>query len=63
MLTLAELVIKNILETNGIRYLVVGNDNHDNGGSHLEDLVKGLDVGGGSVVCEFELLWSSDSHA
>lgn len=44
-------------------YLVVGYDNHDNGGHHLEDLVQGLDVGTGFAVCEFELLWGFDSHA
>ena len=44
-------------------YLVVGNDNHDNGRPHLNDLVEGLDVSGGSVVSEFELLWVVNSHA
>ena len=46
-----------------LNYLVVGNNDHDDGRPHLDDLVQGLHVGGGPVVGELELLWISYSHA
>ena len=43
-------------------YLIVGNDDHDDGRPHLDDLVQGLHVGGGPVVSQLELLGVPYSH-
>merc|ERR1719341_2354466 len=42
--------------------LVVGDDDHDNGGLHVNDLVQLLDVGGGSVVGQHEYLRGAHRH-